>query len=374
MSVYKRCTGHLKGGAYRCECSWYADVQVDGRRVRRALHGYLSKPEAEKELVKITRALNEGEFAELSAAPRNVTDLLARYVKERVEVKELAYAGKLEYQLGVLQRKFGHLTVEQFCKPAPLALLLEDLKSAGTAPGTRNRYRALWKTIARWARGYGWARTSPFDNNSNGAEREHNERRRRICVAEERMLVTHATDPVMKARIQVAIYTGLRRNEMLTLQVQHIDFAHCELKVEWRHAKSRRTRRIPLANTHSLWAFLHERAVLGADAYVFGTQAGTKALDFRTAWENTCCRAFGIPLLWDANNCLAPESRAALKARDLHWHDLRHEFGSRLAMAGVPLSKIRDLMGHSSIVTTQRYDHSTQQELRDAVKVLTQSA
>lgn len=36
-------------------------------------------------------------------------------------------------------------------------------------------------------------------------------------------------------------------------------------------------------------------------------------------------------------------------------HDLRHTYGSWLAQGGVSLHKIRDLMGHASVTTTERY-------------------
>jgi integrase len=40
------------------------------------------------------------------------------------------------------------------------------------------------------------------------------------------------------------------------------------------------------------------------------------------------------------------------------FHDLRHTFGTRLADAGVDVLKIKELMGHASIVTTMRYIHT----------------
>ena len=49
---------------------------------------------------------------------------------------------------------------------------------------------------------------------------------------------------------------------------------------------------------------------------------------------------------------------------DLRWHDLRHEYASRLVERGVPLAQVRDLLGHASIVTTERYDTQTLENLQ----------
>jgi len=52
--------------------------------------------------------------------------------------------------------------------------------------------------------------------------------------------------------------------------------------------------------------------------------------------------------------------------KDLRWHDLRHEYASRLVERGVPLSQVRDLLGHASIVTTERYDNQRPEPLFEA--------
>jgi integrase len=44
---------------------------------------------------------------------------------------------------------------------------------------------------------------------------------------------------------------------------------------------------------------------------------------------------------------------------DFRLYDFRHTYGSRMAMAGVDLMTLRELMGHSSITITQRYCHPT---------------
>ena len=51
-------------------------------------------------------------------------------------------------------------------------------------------------------------------------------------------------------------------------------------------------------------------------------------------------------------------------------YDFRHTYGSRMAMAGVDLVTLRELMGHSSITITQRYCHPTPQHKVAAVAKL----
>jgi integrase len=41
-----------------------------------------------------------------------------------------------------------------------------------------------------------------------------------------------------------------------------------------------------------------------------------------------------------------------------HKHDLRHTFGSLLAMRGVDVVTIQKAMGHSALATTSRYLHA----------------
>jgi hypothetical protein len=55
---------------------------------------------------------------------------------------------------------------------------------------------------------------------------------------------------------------------------------------------------------------------------------------------------------------------------DLRWHDLRHEYASRLVERGVPLSQVRDLLGHASTTTTERYDNQEPEALLAAARRL----
>jgi hypothetical protein len=55
------------------------------------------------------------------------------------------------------------------------------------------------------------------------------------------------------------------------------------------------------------------------------------------------------------------------------WHDLRHTYASHLAMRGVPLKVIQELMGRVTIEMTERYAHLSPDTRREAVGVLDRS-
>jgi site-specific recombinase XerD len=58
------------------------------------------------------------------------------------------------------------------------------------------------------------------------------------------------------------------------------------------------------------------------------------------------------------------------KIGDMHWHDLRHSFASRLVMSGVDLRTVQELMGHKTIAMTVRYSHLACTHLQEAVERL----
>ena len=54
----------------------------------------------------------------------------------------------------------------------------------------------------------------------------------------------------------------------------------------------------------------------------------------------------------------------------VRFHDLRHTYASHLAMRGVDIRKIQELLGHRDITMTVRYSHLSNADLREAVKRL----
>ena len=63
-----------------------------------------------------------------------------------------------------------------------------------------------------------------------------------------------------------------------------------------------------------------------------------------------------------------PRWRYAFTIRGLHWHDLRHTFGTRLAEAGCSEATISEPMGHTDPKTTRRYTHGTDRAKREAIE------
>jgi len=62
--------------------------------------------------------------------------------------------------------------------------------------------------------------------------------------------------------------------------------------------------------------------------------------------------------------------RKAKMSEEIHFHTLRHSFASNLAIKGVPIIVIKELLGHSSITTTEIYSHTNIEALQRAVKQL----
>ncbi len=175
--------------------------------------------------------------------------------------------------------------------------------------------------------------------------REHG-RDRRLLPEEESQLLAHA-GPHLQSLIIAALEAGCRRGELLSFRWRDIVvdargiLQTISLRAE--NTKTDTARRVPISPR--LRAGLEMRRngpdgePLGPDAFVFGDECGGRVGEFKVAWYNTLRRA---------------------GARDLTFHDLRHEFGSRLIEAGVSLLTVSHLYGHKSIATTARYLNASQ--------------
>jgi integrase len=167
----------------------------------------------------------------------------------------------------------------------------------------------------------------------------------------ERGYAEFSSDPLdyMKPLILLSINTGLRRGEILSLTWENIDLARAVLTVSGETAKSGKTRHIPL-NVEALNILKQWRAKTDSlGELVFSGKNGDKLKSVKKAWARILKLA---------------------QIKNFRWHDLRHHFASRLAMGGVDLNTIRELLGHSDIQMTLRYAHLAPQHKAKAVAVL----
>jgi integrase len=229
----------------------------------------------------------------------------------------------------------------------------------------------------------GYVEHSPFKRGTEPVVKlspEHG-RSRRLDGDEETPLLA-ACAPHLRAVVEAAIESGMRRGEILSLQWSQVDGMKLdastiewstkpELVLPWGKTKTRRDRRIPISSR--LKSILEMRRFDPAgqphamDAYVFGTEIGSRLTSINRAWHTAVLKSHGQTPAYTATTNLTPESRAALDAIDLHFHDLRREAGSRWLEGGVPLHTIRDWLGHTNISQTSTYLASTAKTQHDAM-------
>jgi integrase len=170
--------------------------------------------------------------------------------------------------------------------------------------------------------------------------------------------------------IVAALETGCRQGELLALLWGDVDMTRRELTIREENTKDGDQRYVPISTR--LAAVLEMAARDPADpwpstAHVFGS-LGEAVDSIDKAWETCVLRAHGHEPVWTINGKLAEVSRVALRAIDLHFHDLRHEAGSRWLEAGMPLHHIKELLGHANISQTDTYLNAGRLVLQDSIR------
>jgi integrase len=149
--------------------------------------------------------------------------------------------------------------------------------------------------------------------------------------------------------IAFAMNTGLRQGEQFGLLWSNVNLANRVLTVP--RSKHGGARHVPLNDT--AMAILRALPSRFHSRWVFPSATGKTPMNA----SNFLHRVF-IPAV----------RRAGID--DFRWHDLRHTFASRLAIAGVDLHTIRELLGHKTMAMTLRYAHLSPTHLHQAVRAL----
>lgn len=182
----------------------------------------------------------------------------------------------------------------------------------------------------------------------------------------------------VRALIVAAIDTGMRSGEMLALRFADIDLERGLITLRGGKTKSRKTRLVPISTTRLRDVFAWLRSDVEGnpkplEARVFSNELGEPYRLFHRLWQSIVLKARGHTPTWNPRlnyQGLSDESQETFRRINLRWHDLRHEYASRLVEHGVPLAQVRDLLGHASITTTERYDKQTLANLQVAAAKL----
>jgi integrase len=187
--------------------------------------------------------------------------------------------------------------------------------------------------------------------------------------------LTHDAGPRTQWLITAALETGCRVGELLALQWADVDLKKRTVFVRAIERGARKTGRSRLLPMSARLAAMLEMAQTDAAgrtypplAYVFGV-LGQRLKTIKKAWETCVLRAHGHEPEWvGRGGKLSETCRAALRVIDLHFHDLRHEAGSRWLEASWPLHHVRAMLGHANISQTDTYLHAAEMGLQDSMR------
>ncbi len=253
-----------------------------------------------------------------------------------------------------------------------LETFVGHLRSKGFAESTINKYVQMVKALFKWATKKGYLTRNPAADSDVLTRRKHAQRERRLEPDEEARLLAHA-GPHLYRLIVAALESCCRKGELLWLTWRDVNLDRREMMIRAERTKTRTGRVLPLSAR--LVAVLTHAATdpaghpFGPDRFVFGDAIGRRVRDVKRAWETCVLKAHGHMPTWRRND-LSPESRQAYDAIDLHFHDLRHEAGSRLLEAGWPLHTVAHMLGHANISQTSTYLNATKVGLQEAMQRL----
>ena len=185
---------------------------------------------------------------------------------------------------------------------------------------TVNLELACLKTL--FAKAITWGKATENPVKQVKMLRVNNARVRFLDETEEARLLVECKEYLYDL-VVTALHTGFRRNELLSLRSEDVDFARGLVSVRAGYAKNGEGRSIPMSTTVKvILRQLVEKAEATSSPYLFRNCHGEPYRSCRSAFEYVVQKV-GI--------------------KDFHFHDLRHTFASRLVMAGVDIVFLNEM-------------------------------
>ena len=346
----------LSGGCYR--------VRIRRKGAPVLSRNFRSRREAEKWEADQESALAGGDALPLtvrdykSAERLTFTDLLERYFSSQafLDKRETTRKGE-QTKAKHLTRLLGEYAVTRI--NAPLIVSYRDTrlreKTVHGSPVSRDQVRlemALLCVVLELAAGEWQILPS---NPCKGVKKPRgNARERRLSEEEEkslRIVLMQRRNPKLLWFFLVAFYTGMRAGEIAGLRKDYFNIERKCLDLPATSTKNRQAKRIPL--TKEAYNILVQVADAAEEdtPYLFSTKKRIGIYgpyEYESMWRKVVEQA-GI--------------------KNLRFHDLRHEFVSRLfESTSLSDGQIASLTGHKSPISLWRYKHLRSETLRPAVQ------
>lgn len=161
---------------------------------------------------------------------------------------------------------------------------------------------------------------------------------------------TRIKDMRDRALLELLYATGIRVSELTTLMMEDIDFQYSIIRVT---GKGRKQRIVPFGH------YAHE----ALQQYI--NDARPKFMK-NTTHQTVFVNVKGAPLTSRGVRYVLSDimKRASLHAK-IYPHMLRHTFATHLLNNGADMRTVQELLGHSSLSSTQVYTHVTKEHLRN---------
>lgn len=322
-------------GIYKRGTVFWGRVQRQGKERRISL-GTGNRRIAEKRLQQWIEDMDAVAWGE--KPPRTWRETWERFGREHFPTIKHNSAKRYAVSLKALSRLLDGKTIQQIT--TSLLSEFETMRrSEGASAPTIRRDLVCLSLILAYCEEWEW-----LDDGRNIVPAYLRRRRRRglkesaprtryLSEEEETALITALSSPLNAAAVMLSIDTGLRDQEIFSLQWNQVDFDRAVITTTTK-TKSGRARMVPLAQRSAQALAAIPRHI--TSPYVFCHKDGTRYQRMIKAFKTACQRA-NLP--------------------DIRWHDLRRTAGCRwLQRDNKPMEQVSMLLGHSSIaVTESRY-------------------
>jgi integrase len=322
---------------------WYAHYMTTTGQVRESL-GVTTLSAAQEKARPLADMLEKGEWS--AQERRTYRKMTFGQLVEEFQARFTGWGSTTTTGAqGMLKKmvcEWGEMPLESL-KPRTIEEYRAKRLKEGITPATTNRYLTTLRTLFKMGVQWGMMTHNPVEKIK--PMREANIIPRALTDDEIVRLLEFLPDHARVAFI-IAIETGMRRSELERLEWVDIDFERRRVTV--RQSKNGEFRVIPM--TEWLYETLQHQRAKGGHPYVIVNHRG---------------ESMGEMLRYS----LEKASKQA-NVGHVHTHMTRHTFATRLREYGVPIDRIKELLGHKTLAMVLRYAKSSPTQLTEAVAQL----